>query len=124
MTPAARRAMVALLFFGSGCGDPGAARLQGHWRGVHAEGVPAESTGSANAFASALAIDVKGDVMTVTQGTRRQTGRYRVVQEDASRVVLTTDADGPLDPYTFVFVDEDMMRWEALPGRTLVFARQ
>jgi hypothetical protein len=106
-----------------GCAGGGAARLQGHWHGVRAEGALGEATAAANAFAAATSIEVRGDAMIVTQGGHRQVGRYRVVHEDASKVVLTTDADGPLDPYTFVFVDEDTIRWDVLAGKALVFSR-
>jgi hypothetical protein len=106
-----------------GCAGAGAARLQGHWHGVRAEGAFGEAAAAANAFAASTSIDVRGDAMIVTQGGHRQAGRYRVVHEDASKVVLTTDADGPLDPYTFVFVDEDTIRWDVLAGKTIVFSR-
>jgi hypothetical protein len=116
-------AVAALVGCTSACSEGGAARLQGHWHGVRAEGVAGDVAASANAFASGVSIDVRGDSMTVMQGGRRQTGRYRVVQEDATKVVVTTDADGPLELHTFVFADRDTMRWEVLAGKTIVFAR-
>jgi hypothetical protein len=90
---------------------------------VRAEGIAADVAGPANAFASGVSLDVHGDSMTVMQGGHRQTGRYRVVHEDPTKVVLTTDADGPLEPQTFVFADTETMRWEILTGKAIVFAR-
>jgi hypothetical protein len=120
----AHRAAVAVLV-GSivGCSGVGASRLQGHWRGVRADGVGGDVSAAANAFAASVSIDVRGDSMIVTQGSHRQVGRYRVVQEDDAKLVLTTDADGPLEPQTFVFVDGDTMRWDVLAGKGIVFAR-
>jgi hypothetical protein len=106
-----------------GCSRAGSARLQGHWRGVRAEGVAGDLVGAASAFAAGVSIDVRGDSMTVVQGAHRQVGRYRVIDEDATKVVLTTDADGPLEPHTFVFVNGDTMRWEVLAGKAIVFTR-
>jgi hypothetical protein len=123
-----RTAAAATVLFLAGsigaCTGAGAARLQGHWRGVRAEGVPGDVAAAANAFATGVSIDVRGDSMSVTQGDHRQVGRYRVVEEDAAKVVLTTDADGPLEPHTFVYVDQDTMRWDAVGGKGIVFVRK
>jgi hypothetical protein len=51
-------------------------------------------------------------------------GRYRVVEQDASKVVFTTDADGPLEPHTFQFVDDDTIRWDAVGGKAIVLSRR
>lgn len=120
----ARRAGIAALVGAIvGCSGVGASRLQGHWRGVRADGVGGDVSAAANAFAASVSIDVRGDSMIVTQGAHRQVGRYRVVQEDDTKLILTTDADGPLEPQTFVFVDTDTMRWDVLAGKGIVFAR-
>jgi hypothetical protein len=121
---AARASLAILVGWSVGCTGSGAVRLQGHWRGVRAEGVSSDVAAAANAFAASLSIEVRGDAMTVTQGARRQAGRYRVVKEDASRIVLTTDADGPLEPHTFVYVDQDTLRWDVVGGRSIVLSRK
>jgi hypothetical protein len=46
------------------------------------------------------------------------------LREDGSKVVLTTDGDGPLEPQTFTFLDEGVMRWALLPGKAIVLVRQ
>lgn len=105
------------------CRGDGAAKLQGHWRGVRAEGVAAESLAAANAFATGTQLDVKGDAITVTTPKDKQSGRYKVVKQDKSTIVITTDKDGPGEPQTFTFVDDKTMRWAVLEGRAIVFAR-
>jgi hypothetical protein len=116
-------AVLALLLLVVAC-ETGPARLQGRWRGVRAEGVSADRAEAANAFATALELDVRGVSLTVTSGGQRQTGQYRVLREDGSKVVLTTDGDGPLEPQTFTFLDEGVMRWALLPGKAIVLVRQ
>ncbi len=106
------------------CAFGGSDRLQGHWRGVRAEGVTGESANIAAAFAAGMELDVRGDSISVTTAGQRQAGRYRVVREDANAVVMTTDADGPADPQTFTFPSADTLRWAVLPGKAIVFARE
>jgi hypothetical protein len=91
---------------------------------VRTEGVAADSVASANAFAVATELDVKGDSITVTTPKGTQSGRYRVVKQDRATVLITTDKDGADSPETFVFVDERTVRWAVLDGRAIVFARQ
>lgn len=106
------------------CGGEGAARLQGKWHGVRAEGVPGEALPAANAFATAAEFDVKGDAITVTTPKDRQSGRYKVVRQDKATLVITTDRDGPGDPQTFTFLDDKTLRWAAIEGKSIVFARE
>jgi hypothetical protein len=106
------------------CGRGGPSRLEGHWRGVRAEGVPGDAQeAAANAFAAAMELDVKGDSITVSTGKERQSGRFRVVREDKTTLVLTTEKDGPDEPQTFTFVDGRTMRWAVLEGKTIVFVK-
>jgi hypothetical protein len=103
------------------CEGVGSARLQGHWRGVRVEGTTGEAP---TAFALATEIHVDGSAMTVTSPDQTQSGRYRVVREDATTVVLVTDADGPGAAHTFTFGDDGTMRWAVLPGKSIVFAHE
>ncbi len=106
------------------CGRGGPSRLEGHWRGVRAEGVSGEAQeGAANAFASAMELDIKGDSITVSTGKDRQSGRFRIVREDKGSLVLTTEKDGPDEPQTFTFVDARTMKWAVLEGKTIVFVK-
>jgi len=109
----------AAVSLGAACHGEGAARLQGTWRGVRAEGASPDALAGANAFAVATELDVKGDAPKETQS-----GRYRVLRQDRTTLVITTDRDGADDPQTFVFVDDKTLRWSVLEGRSIVFARQ
>jgi len=108
----------------AGCRGDGAAKLQGHWRGVRAEGVAGDTAGAANAFATGTELEVKGDSITVTTPRDKQSGRYKVVRQDKTTLVITTDKDGPGEPQTFTFADDKTMRWAVLDGRAIVFAKQ
>jgi hypothetical protein len=106
------------------CGHGGSARLEGHWRGVRAEGVPSDAQSPANAFATGTELDVKGDAITVSTPRDRQSGRYRVVKEDKASLVITTDKDGLDEPQTFTFLDAKTMRWAVLEGKAIVFVKE
>jgi len=114
----------AILSVVAGCHGDGAPRLQGKWHGVRAEGVAAETLTSANAFATGTEMDVKGDAITVTTPKDKQSGRYRVVKQDKTMLIITTDKDGADDPQTFTFVDDKTVRWAVLDGKSIVFAKQ
>src|ERR1019366_1985864 len=116
--------MGAILSVVAACHGDGAPRLQGKWRGVRAEGVTPDTVVAANAFATATEIEVKGDAITVTTPKDKQSGRYKVVKQDKTMLVITTDKDGADDPQTFTFVDEKTVRWAVLDGKSILFARQ
>ena len=105
------------------CGGGGSKRLQGKWKGVRSEGVAAASTVQANVFATAMQLDVKGDAITVTTAGSAQSGHYKVVKEDKTTLVITTDKDGPSEPQTFTFVDDKTLKWAVLAGQSIVFTR-
>lgn len=67
---------------------------------------------------------MKGDALVVITPKETQSGRYRVLRQDRTTLVITTDRDGADDPQTFVFVDDKTLRWSVLEGRSIVFARQ
>lgn len=119
-----RAAVVIVAVAGMACSKSGATRLEGHWKGTRADGVGGDVQTAANAFATQTEIDVKGDLITVTTPKDRQSGKYKVVREDKSQVVIVTDKDGPDDAQTFTFVDDKTMRWMVLEGRSIVFVRQ
>lgn len=114
-------ALVPLL---AACHGDGAARLQGKWHGVRAEGVESAAQVAANAFATGTELDVHGDAITVTTPKDKQSGHYKVVRQDKTTLTITTDRDGPSDPQTFTFLDDKTVRWAVLEGRSIVFAKQ
>jgi hypothetical protein len=127
-TPLLRASLAAMLLAvavcAAGCGGGGSSRLQGKWRGLRAEGVMPTTLAAANAFAAGMRLDVKGDAITVTTPTDKQSGHYKVVKEDKTSVIITTDKDGPAEPQTFTFVDDKTVRWAVDSGQTIVFGKQ
>jgi hypothetical protein len=109
----------------AGCSH-GSARLTGHWRGVRAEGVTPPADGAADAFAGKMLLEFSGDTLTVTATSGTQSGKYKVVSENPSTTVITTDKDGATNPQTFTFVGagEKTMRWEVVPGKAVVFNKE
>ncbi|HEX8795015.1 MAG TPA: hypothetical protein VF765_28910 [Polyangiaceae bacterium] len=106
------------------CSSGGSKRLQGKWRGLRAEGVAVASQAAANAFATGMTLEVAGDSITVTTPHDKQSGRYKVVREDKSTLVLSTDKDGPKEPQTFTFVDDKTLKWLVMDGEQIVFSKQ
>ena len=117
--------LLAVLALGMlACGSGGSKRLQGKWHGLRAEGVAVASQASANMFATGMTLEVSGDSITVTTPHDKQSGHYKVVREEKSTLVLTTDKDGPKEPQTFTFVDDKTLKWLVLDGEQIVFAKQ
>jgi hypothetical protein len=115
----------ALIAPAAGCKRPGSPQLQGKWKGTKAEGVDANAQSNANAFATGMELEVKGDVITVTFApNQRQSGRYQVKSQNKTTVVITTDKDGPNTEETFTFVDDKTMRWAVFDGKAITFAKQ
>jgi hypothetical protein len=106
------------------CGHASSARLEGHWRGVRAEGISVDSQAAGNAFAMGTELDVKGDAIAMSTPKDRQSGRYKVVKEDKTSVVIVTDRDGPDATQVFTFVDAKTMKWSVLEGKSIVFVKQ
>jgi hypothetical protein len=107
------------------CGHPGSARLEGHWKGVRAEGPTGDALARANEFAMQTELDLRGDHITVTYPNQEsQSGRYRVLDETKQAVVIVTDKDGANDKQTFAFVDEKTIKWLVLEGKSITFVRQ
>ena len=118
---------IGLVVIGSAlpaCRGGGSARLEGRWKGTKAEGVAPEAQARANDFAGQTELEVKGDSITVTFPKDKQSGKYKVVSETKSTVVIVTDRDGDSDKQTFTFVDDKTMKWTVIDGKTITFAKQ
>lgn len=115
-------ALVALYASLAACGS-GSKRLGGHWRGIRAEGVSPDVQKAADAFAGKMTIDVTGDVIVVTTATDRQSGHYKAVSDDKTKLVIVTDKDGPSDPQTFIFTDAKTMKWVVQAPKSIVFTK-
>jgi hypothetical protein len=105
------------------CGR-GSSRLEGKWKGLRADGVPAEAQARANDFAMAMELEVKGDTISIKSPSDKQTGKYKVVEDSKSKLVIVTDKDGPDDKQTFTFSDDKTMKWSVTDGKTITFVRQ
>jgi hypothetical protein len=114
--------ILALLVI-AGCSH-GSSNLAGHWRGMRAEGVPANVTDPTNIYAAHMRFDVKGDVITVTTAKDTRTDHYKVISEDKTTTVINTDTDGALNPQTFTFPDATTMKWAVTPSSSVVFTKE
>ncbi len=121
--PLAAALVASLAWAAAGCGGGGSSRLQGKWHGLRADGVMPAALAAANAFASGMMLEVKGDAITVTTPKDTQSGHYHVVKEDKTSVVITTDKDGPAEPQTFTFVDDKTLRWAVDGGQAILFGK-
>ncbi|MBX3186143.1 MAG: hypothetical protein KF819_03970 [Labilithrix sp.] len=107
------------------CKHPGSAKLEGHWKGTRADGVPPGVQDAANSFALGTEIIVKGNQITVTTpAAKGQTSTYVVDDENKTTVVLHTEKDGPNAKETFALgEDGKTMTWRLGEGRTIVFQK-
>ena len=108
-----------------GCKHP-SSKLEGHWKGTRADGVPAGAQDAANAFATQTEIVARGTTITIsTPGTKGQQGTFVVDSESPSVVLVHTDKDGPANKETFSFTDDGKtMTWRLGDGRTMTFQKQ
>jgi hypothetical protein len=83
-----------------------------------------ESLRLAEVFATGTEMDFRGDSIVVVTPGEKQAGKYLVVKEDKSQIVIVTDKDGKDDLQTFTFIDERTMKWAAIPGKSIMFRRQ
>ena len=113
-----------VMSFASACKHAGSARLEGRWKGTKADGVPAEAQVRANDFATQMELEVTADTITVKTSIDKQSGKYKVLEETKSVVVIATDKDAPDDRQTFTFVDDKTMKWSVMDGKTITFAKQ
>jgi hypothetical protein len=119
----ARSGLLSVALLVAACGHKGSPRLEGHWRGLHAEGVSSDVQPMADTFATSTELDIRGEAILVTTPKGKQTGKFKVKSEDKTSITIWTDGDGPNDPQTFVFVDEKTMKWNVLEGKTITFRK-
>jgi hypothetical protein len=107
-----------------GCKHPGSQKLEGHWRGLRAEGVGAAQE-QANAFALQTEIIARGDKITIsTPQARGQQSTYIVDDENKTTVIVHTEKDGAANKETLRFSEDGKtMTWTLGEGRTIVFQK-
>jgi hypothetical protein len=108
----------------SACKRAGSARLEGRWKGTKAEGVTPDLQARANDFASHMELDVAGDTITVKTSADTQSGKFKVLEETKTAVIIATDKDAPSDRQTFTFENDKTMKWSVMDGKTITFAKQ
>lgn len=104
----------------------GSKKLQGRWKGTTVVGITPDRTVAAQAFALDTEIIAQGDRITISTPPRKQAlaAKYTILEEDKTRLVISTDKDGPQLRETFIFTDTETMRWDLGDGRGIVFRRQ
>ena len=107
----------------AGCGSKGSPRLEGHWVGTAADGVPAEAQADATAFAGKMDLVFSGDQVIVTHQGKKTTSAFKVAKNEDDQIVITTDPKG-LEHETFTILGGDKIRWSVVPGRTITFQKK
>jgi hypothetical protein len=109
----------------TGCKHP-SSKLEGHWKGTRADGVPAAVQDAANTFATQTEIVAHGNQITVsTPGSKGQPSPFVVDSETPAVVLVHTDKDGTANKETFSFTEDGKtMTWRLGDGRTIVFQKQ
>src|SRR5262252_1018676 len=92
-----RSGLMALALVLFACSHKGSPRLEGHWRGLHAEGVSSDVQPIADAFATGTELDIRSDAILVTTPKGKQSGKFKVKSEDKTSITIWTDGDGPND---------------------------
>jgi hypothetical protein len=116
-----RKLVLALLFFALGCKHPGSAKLEGHWRGLKADGIPDTAQIAGNAFATGTEIIAQGNQIAIqTPAGRNPAATYFVDKEDPTTLVIHTDRDGSTETFTFN-EKADMMVWKVDAQRSITF---
>jgi len=106
------------------CKHPGSQKLEGHWKGQKAEGVPDSNATNANTFALGTEIIAQGNQIAIqTPAGRNPAAVYVVDKEDAATLVIHTDKDGNVAE-TFTFNEKaDVMVWKIDAQRSITFKK-
>jgi hypothetical protein len=116
--------VIALGLILGACKHPGSQKLEGHWKGQRAEGVPDTAQLSANTFALGTEIIAQGNQIAIqTPAGRNPPATYVVDKEDATTLVIHTDKDGN-QAETFTFNEKaDLMVWKIDAQRSITFKK-
>ena len=105
------------------CRRGGSPKLEGHWKGQKADGVPESAQVAANAFATGTDIIAQGDQIAIqTPAGRNPAARYVVDKEDATTVVIHTERDGIAETFTFNETG-DVMIWKIDAQKSITFRK-
>jgi len=100
----------------------GSAKLEGHWKGQKAEGIPDSVQLAGNTFALGTEIFAQNNQITIqTPSGRHPPTTYVIDKEDATTLVIHTDHDAP---ETFSFnAAGNVMVWKVDAQRSITFAK-
>jgi hypothetical protein len=116
-------ALVAAALTACGSKDKAAARLEGSWKGVRVEGLPAPLKASGDSYATALRIDIKGHDLILASPKGEQKSAFKVVSNETKTFVIVTEKDGVDAPQTFVLENETTLKWQVDPTKQIVFTK-
>jgi hypothetical protein len=106
----------------AGCKHPGSQKLEGHWKGQTALGVPPDHQINANVYATGTEIIARGNQISIsTPAAKNVTATYFVDKEDATSLVIHTDKDNTSE--SFVFTDPKTMQWKVDDRRAILFKK-
>jgi hypothetical protein len=117
-----RQLVLAFLVLAACTKHGGSAKLEGHWRGQKADGVPEAAQVAATTFALGTEIFAQGNQITIqTPAGRPPPATYVIDKEDASTLVIHTDRDGT---ETFSFnAQGNVMVWRVDAQRSITFVK-
>jgi hypothetical protein len=95
----------------------GSPRLEGHWKGAKAEGVPVEQEAAATQYAQSLELWFKGDSLTVQSAGAKRAGNFKVVKDEPDQVTIKSTFANVEQQEVFVIVDANTVRWTVAQGR-------
>ena len=117
-----RPLVLASILVLAGCKHPGSLKLEGHWKGQNATGVPPESQINATIYAQGTEIIARGNQISIsTPAAKNVTATYFVDKEDATSLVIHTDKDNSSE--TFTFQDAKTMTWKVDERRAILFKK-
>ena len=76
------------------CGREGSAKLDGRWKGVRVEGVPADRQGRATAFAMATQLLAHDNRISIAVPGAADESTYVVEKETDTQVIVRSAVDG------------------------------
>ncbi len=107
----------------SGCKHASSQKLEGRWKGIHADGVPDTVQVSANSFATGSEIVAQGNQITFNSpGGRQPATSFTIDKEDATTLVIRTDRDGSAETFTFNENGDELV-WKIDPVRSITFKK-
>ena len=111
-----------LLFVLAACRH-GSPKLEGHWKGVRADGVDPSAQVNTSSFATSTEIIAQGDKIAIqTQAGRSPTTTYVVDKEDPTTLVIHTAGDPTAETFTFN-EKADQMVWHIDGTRMITFKK-